>query len=330
LSGVKQLSRGELLFREGDASDACYVVKSGKIAIVKAKGSSEIELASIGPGQMFGEMAFFDSKPRSAGAKATVDATVVVLPFSALNAQFQGFPQWLKAMVKTVNENLREANKRIKNLEQAQKGDEKMFPPHTITKFSAILGLVCSRFGEKTPDGIIVSGDKIRNYTIQVFQEPTHKMQKIMEYFQGMGMLKIEDMGEGRQRIVVKDLDRIVNFTDFYNKFLFTDPAKRLHFHIELEDMKMVKALVFYGAKVEPDKAGKFEISLTQIQNESMKDLGLLVSVQMWGNIIKKGMVSEQISKADGSLAITCDLNELKRIIPFWDIVYAIEANDKK
>ncbi|MBX9765714.1 MAG: cyclic nucleotide-binding domain-containing protein, partial [Bdellovibrionales bacterium] len=80
MSGVRQLARGELLFREGDPSDACYVVKTGKIAIVKAKGSSEIELANIGPGQMFGEMAFFDAKPRSAGAKATVDATVVVLP----------------------------------------------------------------------------------------------------------------------------------------------------------------------------------------------------------------------------------------------------------
>ena len=148
----KQLNKGDILFREGDPSDACYVVKSGKISITKVKGNAEIELANLGPGQMFGEMAFFDNKPRSAGAKASADATVIILPFTSLTQQFQTFPQWLKAMVKTINDNLREANKRIKNLEQASKGDDKMFPPYTITKLVAILTLVAHRYGEKQPD----------------------------------------------------------------------------------------------------------------------------------------------------------------------------------
>jgi len=64
---------------------------------------------------MLGEMAFFDDTPRSAGAKAKTDCEVIELPFSALHAQFKKFPEWLKAMVKTVNSHLREANKRIKN-----------------------------------------------------------------------------------------------------------------------------------------------------------------------------------------------------------------------
>ena len=71
MSGVsKKLEKGQLLFREGDPSDAMYVIKKGKITITKTKGDSEVELASMGPGQMFGEMAFFDQKPRSANARA--------------------------------------------------------------------------------------------------------------------------------------------------------------------------------------------------------------------------------------------------------------------
>src|SRR5437868_11213550 len=111
-----------------------YVIKKGRIAITKSKGSSDIILAELSPGEMLGEMAFFDNKPRSAGAKAATDVEIITLPFSALLAQFKTFPEWLKAMVKTVNSHLREANTRIKNLESAQADSAEMFPPHLISR----------------------------------------------------------------------------------------------------------------------------------------------------------------------------------------------------
>src|SRR3989344_6751368 len=145
-STSKKLEKGQLLFREGDASDAMYVVKKGRIAITKTKGDSEIELADMGPGQMFGEMAFFDKKPRSANARAMSDSEIITLPFANLEAHFKAMPEWLKSMVKTINEHLREANKKIKILERSQGADAKAFPPHTITKLCAILGLVTERY----------------------------------------------------------------------------------------------------------------------------------------------------------------------------------------
>ena len=69
-SGVRVLEKGEILFREGDPSDCMFVIKKGRIAITKTKGSGEIVLAELHAGQMLGEMAFFDNKPRSAGARA--------------------------------------------------------------------------------------------------------------------------------------------------------------------------------------------------------------------------------------------------------------------
>ncbi len=115
-----RLQKGDVLFREGDESDAMYVIKTGCIAITKSKGSSEIILAELKNGEMLGEMAFFDSKPRSAGAKATLDTELIVFPFEALHSQFQNFPEWLRVMVKTINSHLREANLKIKNLEKVQ------------------------------------------------------------------------------------------------------------------------------------------------------------------------------------------------------------------
>ena len=117
-SGPKKITRDHYLFREGDAPDAMYVVKSGKLAVVKSKQTSEIILAEIGPGAMVGEMAFFDNKPRSASVKAMKDSEVIALPYKALHAQFQNFPEWCKAIMRTVNNHLRNANQRIRKKRQ--------------------------------------------------------------------------------------------------------------------------------------------------------------------------------------------------------------------
>jgi CRP/FNR family cyclic AMP-dependent transcriptional regulator len=137
MSGPKKLNKGDILFREGDPSEAMYVIKSGKIAIMKTKGSSEIQLAELGPGDMLGEMAFFDNKPRSAGAKAMMNTEVIELPFRSLNAQFKTFPEWLKAIMRTVNTHLRNANTKIKNLEKTSEDDATFFTPHLVTRLAS-------------------------------------------------------------------------------------------------------------------------------------------------------------------------------------------------
>lgn len=325
-SGPRQLAAGQYLFREGDASDACYVLKSGTVIITKAKGNSEIELATLKTGQMFGEMAFFDSKPRSASAKAKTDAVVVCLPFAALNAQFKNMPEWLKAMIKTINDHLRDANARIKNLESSKPGEETEFSPYRITKLCSILGLVGARFAEQKPEGLIINYQKIRDYTIQVFQEPTNKMDKMMAILQGLGMLEVQDLGEGRKQVIYKRLDDLISFVDFYNKYLFTEESKRIN--IEKKDMRNLKAMLFYGAKQTPDAKGTVKINLTAIQNESMKDLGFVLTINDWESVIAKKVTGDKISES-GSLSLPFEMKIVEQLHKAWEIVYAIQDGSK-
>ena len=328
MTNVKKLQANEILFREGDASEAMFVVKSGKISIFKQKGSGEIELASLGPGQMLGEMAFFDNKPRSAGARAGggAEAEVIVLPFKSLNAQFKTFPEWLKAMVKTVNDHLREANKRIKNLEQVNT-ETRVFPPHTITKLCAILSCVAHRYGEATPEGLIVPSGKLRNYTIQIFGEPTNKMQKLMEKLSPLGYLKVEDLGEGRQKITVFRLNELFDFVDFYNEYLFKEDSKRTT--IDEAELRVLRGLLFFAKQTTPDEKGIVKVSLTLMQNESMKALGSVVTVNDVNSLISKGVITDKVSGGNGELFTSFNLNDVARIIPFWELIYTLEKVTK-
>lgn len=320
--GMKKLGKGDILFREGDSSDAMYVIKSGRIAITKAKGNKDIILAELKAGEMCGEMAFFDNKPRSAGAKALLDSEVIILPFSALHAQFKTFPEWLKAMVKTVNSHLRNANQRIKNLENASAEDTEVFPPHTITRLAAIIALVGFKAGEKTPEGLVIPSNLLRNYCIQVFQQPTHKLQKMMEVFQGLGLMKIEELGEGRQRITALKHQVIADFADWYNEYLFKEESKRIT--VEEKELSIIRALLFYGRKETPDAKGMVKVSLTDMQNNSMKDLQYLVGVNDADSLSAKGLTQEKVSAEGGKLTMTFNLPEIEKIVPFWEIVFTL------
>ena len=322
--GATKLRKGDILFREGDESDAMYVIKSGRIAITKAKGNSEIVLAELKPGEMLGEMAFFDAKPRSAGAKAISDAEVIVLPFAALNAQFKTFPEWLKAMVKTVNSHLRQANQRIKNLETAQSESEEMFPPHSITRLCAIISWIGFKSGEKAEDGsLVVPSGTLRNYTIQIFQQPTNKMQKMMEVLSGLGIMKVEELGEGKQRISILKHQLLTDFVDWYNKYLFTEEAKRVT--VSEKELPVMRALTFYGRKAEPNDKGVVKVSLTDIQNNSMRDLNQLISVNDADSLAEKGLTEDKQSGDGGVVLLSFNLAEMEKILPFWEIVYALK-----
>lgn len=67
---------GHIFFSVGDKRDVMYVVLSGKVEIVV--GDDKV-VASVGPGEVFGEMAMIDNLARSATARAatTVEAASI-------------------------------------------------------------------------------------------------------------------------------------------------------------------------------------------------------------------------------------------------------------
>src|SRR3954469_9785661 len=73
----------QVIFREGDDSDTCYIVRSGHARAIRQHGDGRtITLATFGPGDIFGELAMFDDERRSATVEAieAVDAVAILGP----------------------------------------------------------------------------------------------------------------------------------------------------------------------------------------------------------------------------------------------------------
>src|SRR3982750_2978253 len=73
----RSFRKAQVIFREGDSSDALYVIEQGNVEISALIGPRERRvLAIFGPGDYFGEIAVIDSKPRSATAIAKAKTVV--------------------------------------------------------------------------------------------------------------------------------------------------------------------------------------------------------------------------------------------------------------
>ncbi len=113
MSEFKAVKKNELLFEEGDYPDAMYLVKSGQFSVFVKEGDLEKEVSLAGIGCLIGEMGLFDKQLRSAGARATTDSSVVVLPYTQLEAQLAELPEWVKITMKTLSQKLRTTNKKF-------------------------------------------------------------------------------------------------------------------------------------------------------------------------------------------------------------------------
>jgi len=326
MSGTRKIERDHYLFREGDAPDALYVVKSGKFAVVKTKQNSEVVLADIGPGALVGEMAFFDNKPRSASVRATKDSEVIILPYKALHAQFATMPEWAKAIMRTVNDHLRAANKRIKEMERTTADEEEIFPPHQTNKLISILSLVAHKYGKQSEDGLVLPGGVLRNYTIQIFQEPTHKMQKLMSALSDMKLMKVEDMGEGRQRIAIYKPEVLFGFVEWYNDWLFKQEKDRVS--IKEDELKLLNAVLQFARKLEKNDKGHVKLNLTEVQNDSMREVGFLVKIEELLPLVEKKLMSDQLMEATGIFSNVA-IDDIEKITPYWQIIYSLKKVKK-
>src|SRR3954470_11852793 len=105
---------GEVVFREGDDSDTCYIVRSGHARAVREHADGrQITLATFGPGDIFGELAMFDDERRSATVDAIDDLDVLGIAGVDFRALLSRFPDIAVKLVIALGRRLRAANERL-------------------------------------------------------------------------------------------------------------------------------------------------------------------------------------------------------------------------
>jgi CRP/FNR family transcriptional regulator len=105
---------GTRVFHEGDRSDACYIVREGSFRVTREHSDGRaITLATLGPGEVFGELAMLDGDLRSASAEALSDGELLALPAVDVKGLLARHPEISVKLVVGLVRRLRAANERI-------------------------------------------------------------------------------------------------------------------------------------------------------------------------------------------------------------------------
>ena len=110
----RRFAANQIIFREGDASDTCYIVRSGHARAVREHADGRtITLAHFGPGDFFGELAMFDSERRSATLESLDALEAVAITGDDMRRLLREHPDISMKLVMALGRRLREANERL-------------------------------------------------------------------------------------------------------------------------------------------------------------------------------------------------------------------------
>jgi CRP-like cAMP-binding protein len=117
----KNFTPGAVLFVEGMTGEVLYLIRSGKVEIVKTdKDGREVVLAALGKGEFLGEMSLIDNLPRAATARTSEETLCLAMTRKSFQQLIEKYPgiavKLLTKFLRTANDRLRKANESIKHI----------------------------------------------------------------------------------------------------------------------------------------------------------------------------------------------------------------------
>jgi CRP-like cAMP-binding protein len=114
---VRRVEAGHFVFAEGEPGAELFIIQSGSVNITKIVDDKEIILAILQTGDMFGEMALLEAKPRSANAIVYQNAQLMVLAITNFESVANSQPDIIARLTQILSERIWFSYKKLLNTE---------------------------------------------------------------------------------------------------------------------------------------------------------------------------------------------------------------------
>jgi CRP-like cAMP-binding protein len=195
---VRKFRRGETVFHLGDPGDALFIVMSGAIKItLPADSGDEAILATLRPGDFFGELALLDGAPRSATAVAIEACETYMLPRDRFRELIATEPVMREALLATLAAEVRRLTHHVEELH---------FLDITGRLASRLARMANESGSDRQADGTIrLAGPLTQGDLAAMIGCTRQSVNKLLGMFTDDGLIRLE-----RDRIVVLDLDGLL------------------------------------------------------------------------------------------------------------------------
>ena len=192
---IRRFRRAETVFHVGDPGDALFIVMSGSIKItLPADTGDEAILATLRPGDFFGELALLDGAPRSATAVAIEPTETFILARDRFRELIATEPVMREALLATMAAEVRRLTHHVEELH---------FLDITGRLASRLARLAAEPGATPNPDGTIrLAGPLTQGDLAAMIGCTRQSVNKLLGMFTDDGLIRLE-----RDRIVILDLE---------------------------------------------------------------------------------------------------------------------------
>jgi CRP/FNR family transcriptional regulator, cyclic AMP receptor protein len=190
--------KGELIFREGDVGNTCYLLRSGAVVLTREHQDGRmVALAELRAGSLFGELAMFRGETRSATAEAVEPSTAVALLAGDVQRLIRRGPDLALKLLAALAERVSRTNERL--LQQS-------FQTVAGRVASALLAQTISRQAEGAPDADVL----IRATQAEIANLAGTSRESASRFLATLERAEVVTLGRGK--VTVHDPGRLRNY----------------------------------------------------------------------------------------------------------------------
>lgn len=115
----REYADGEVICREGELGDRMYVIQAGRAAVWRRENDTDIKIAELQTGSIFGEMSIFERKPRSATVSAHGRARVLTLDKRAFLRGVHEDPSLAYRVLQEMSQRIRGLDEELAHLKRS-------------------------------------------------------------------------------------------------------------------------------------------------------------------------------------------------------------------
>ena len=152
-----ELSSGEYLFHEGDSGDAAYIIRKGRVRVIK-ESAGNILLSILKPGDLIGEMSLLHSEPRSAGIVATEEVSMLRLSQEVFNKILHDSESMAELLPRQVSNRLLQQKASMLAEEKDEEEADDSLPQVSVTMQAVRKGAWSRRYPYAVAETAMLSG----------------------------------------------------------------------------------------------------------------------------------------------------------------------------
>ncbi|MCQ2981590.1 MAG: Crp/Fnr family transcriptional regulator [Treponemataceae bacterium] len=199
---VRHYPKNTMIFSECQSGSDMFIIQEGQVKITKIVNGNEVILAVLKKGDMFGEMALLENKPRSASAIAFEDCRVSVVNRANFEQMVTTQPQMIARLTTTLADRLWALTRQLENTQIRE-------PMHRLYD---MLELQLEKARVHTHSG---------NYQLNITPYDLARMCGIPQELQAAALKPF--LASKRVRVVggnlfVADIDEVVKSAEFYRR----------------------------------------------------------------------------------------------------------------